>query len=141
MALAVGEQQAAGLGQRGAVADGGLGGAGAVYGGLRGADPGNDDLRFGTGSLTPEQTARPTTRPHRLVELGPGRFTAYCRSLGWEWVEYRLEPRPGSYCVMRKGDTMLLSEEQRDEGCRWRYREPNAFHRYKGRANWCFVYR
>jgi len=94
-----------------------------------------------TSTPTPEQTARPTTRPHRLVELGPGRFTAYCRSLGWEWVEYRLEPRPGSYCVMRKGDTMLLSEEQRDEGCRWRYREPNAFHRYKGRANWCFVYR
>jgi len=90
---------------------------------------------------TPEQTTRPTTRPHRLVELGPGRFTAYCKSLGWEWVEYRLEPRPGSYCVMRKGDTMLLSDAQRDEGCRWRYREPNAFHRYKGRSNWCFVYR
>lgn len=48
--------------------DGGLGGGGALRGGLLGADPWHDGLRYGTGSLTPEQTAR-AVRP-AVWELG-----------------------------------------------------------------------
>lgn len=75
------------------------------------------------------------------MEVGPGRFTDYCVSLGWEWVEYRETPTPGAYCVKRKGDTMYLSQSQRDAGCRWRYHDPKAFHRFKGKSNYCYTYR
>ncbi len=81
-----------------------------------------------------------TTSP-RLTELGPGHFTAYCQSLGWEWAEYRTTPQPGAYCIRRGGATMLLDQAQRDAGCQWRYREPKAVHRFKGKSNYCYVYR
>lgn len=74
------------------------------------------------------------------MELGGGHFTDYCVSLGWEWVEYRESPTPGAYCVKRKGDTMYLSQSQRDAGCRWRFHDPKAFHRFKGRSNYCYTY-
>jgi len=93
-----------------------------------------------TSAPTPDETTPPTTSPPRPVELGPVRLTRYCRSLGWEWAEYRTWPQPGAYCVTRRGETMPLSPEQRDEACRRRYGEPKAFHRYRGRANWCYVH-
>ncbi|GAA3508268.1 putative Ser/Thr protein kinase [Streptosporangium album] len=84
----------------------------------------------------------PTPSPARLVEVGPGNFTAYCVSLGWEWVEYRETPKPGAYCVIRKGDkTMYLSQSRRDAGCRWRYKQPGVFHRFKNKSNYCYRYR
>ncbi|MEV7802727.1 protein kinase [Microbispora sp. NPDC088329] len=86
--------------------------------------------------------AKPSPTPaRRLAELGPGHFTDYCVSLGWEWVEYRETPTPGAYCVKRKGDTMYLSQGQRDAGCRWRYHDQRAFHRFKGKSNYCYTYR
>ncbi|MGI5158356.1 serine/threonine protein kinase [Microbispora sp. CA-102843] len=86
--------------------------------------------------------AKPSPTPaRRLVELGPGHFTEYCVSLGWEWVEYRETPTPGAYCVKRKGDTMYLTQSQRDAGCRWRFHDPKAFHRFKGKSNYCYTYR
>ncbi|WP_327045527.1 serine/threonine protein kinase [Microbispora sp. NBC_01189] len=87
------------------------------------------------------EQAKPSPAPAgRLVELGGGHFTDYCVSLGWEWVEYRESPTPGAYCVKRKGDTMYLSQSQRDAGCRWRFHDPKAFHRFKGRSNYCYTY-
>ncbi|MBE3015638.1 protein kinase [Microbispora sp. NEAU-D428] len=86
--------------------------------------------------------AEPSPTPaKRVVELGPGHFTEYCVSLGWEWVEYRETPTPGAYCVKRKGDTMYLTQSRRDAGCRWRFHDPKAFHRFKGKANYCYTYR
>ncbi|WP_182906894.1 serine/threonine-protein kinase [Microbispora sp. H13382] len=86
--------------------------------------------------------ARPSPTPaKRLVELGPGHFTEYCVTLGWEWVEYRETPTPGAYCVKRKGDTMYLTQSRRDAGCRWRYPDQQAFHRFKAKSNYCFTYR
>nr|WP_271170419.1 hypothetical protein [Microbispora rosea] len=86
--------------------------------------------------------AKPSPSPAgQVVELGPGRFTAYCVSLGWEWVEYRETPTPGAYCVRRKGGTMYLDQARRDAGCRWRYHDPKAFHRFKGKSNYCYTYR
>ncbi|MEU7891123.1 protein kinase [Microbispora bryophytorum] len=86
--------------------------------------------------------AKPSPTPaKRVVELGPGRFTDYCVSLGWEWVEYRETPTPGAYCIKRKGDTMYLTQSRRDAGCRWRYHDPKAFHRFKGKSNYCYAYR
>lgn len=85
---------------------------------------------------------RPSPKPSRLVELGPGHFTDYCKSIGWEWVEYRESPQPGAYCVKNKDQaTMYLTQSQRDAGCRWRFTNPNAFHRFKGKSNYCYVYR
>ncbi|WP_249346566.1 serine/threonine-protein kinase [Microbispora sp. H11081] len=85
---------------------------------------------------------KPSPTPaRRLVELGPGHFTEYCVSLGWEWVEYRETPTPGAYCVKRKGDTMYLTQGRRDAGCRWRFHDPQAFHRFKGKSNYCYGYR
>lgn len=90
----------------------------------------------------PKPKPKPSPTPAtRVVEVGPGRFTDYCVSLGWEWVEYRETPTPGAYCVKRKGDTMYLSQSQRDAGCRWRYHDPKAFHRFKGKSNYCYTYR
>ncbi|RCG27371.1 serine/threonine protein kinase [Sphaerisporangium album] len=87
----------------------------------------------------PAPTERPTPK---TVELGPGHFTEYCVSLGWEWVEYRETPKPGAYCVKRKNDqTMYLTPAQRDAGCQWRYKDPKAFHRFKGKSNYCYVTR
>ncbi|WP_344979167.1 serine/threonine protein kinase [Streptosporangium fragile] len=84
----------------------------------------------------------PTPSPTRTAELGPGHFTAYCVTLGWEWVEYRETPQPGAYCVKRAGgQTMYLTKDQRDAGCRWRFRQPAAFHRFKGKSNYCYVLR
>jgi hypothetical protein len=97
-----------------------------------------------TTSAEPKPTVKPTAPkppPPRLVELGPGHFTAYCQSLGWEWVEYRKTPQPGAYCVMRKGQTMHLTQPQLDAGCRWRYKAPKAFHRFKSTSNYCYIYR
>ncbi|MEU6410371.1 serine/threonine-protein kinase [Microbispora sp. NPDC046933] len=86
--------------------------------------------------------AEPSPTPaERLVELGPGHFTEYCVTLGWEWVEYRETPTPGAYCVKRKGDTMYLGQSRRDAGCRWRFHDPKAFHRFKGKSNYCYAYR
>ncbi|MEV4328267.1 hypothetical protein AB0J37_39020, partial [Microbispora rosea] len=86
--------------------------------------------------------AKPSPTPaKRVVELGPGHFTDYCVSLGWEWVEYRETPTPGEYCIKRKGDTMYLTQSRLDEGCRWRYHDPKAFHRFKGKSNYCYIYR
>ncbi|WP_205826436.1 serine/threonine protein kinase [Microbispora catharanthi] len=86
--------------------------------------------------------ANPSPTPvKRVVELGPGHFTEYCVSLGWEWVEYRETPTPGAYCVKRKGDTMYLTQSRRDAGCRWRYPDPKAFHRFKNKSNYCYTYR
>ncbi|GAA4192529.1 serine/threonine protein kinase [Microbispora amethystogenes] len=88
------------------------------------------------------RSPKPSPAPAlRLVELGGGHFTEYCVSLGWEWVEYRESPTPGAYCVKRKGDTMYLSQSQRDAGCRWRFHDPKAFHRFKGKSNYCYAYR
>ncbi|MFG1751721.1 serine/threonine protein kinase [Streptosporangium sandarakinum] len=77
----------------------------------------------------------------RVAELGPGHFTQYCVTLGWEWVEYRETPRPGAYCVKRKGETMYLAGGRLDDGCRWRYREPRAFHRFRNKSNYCYILR
>ncbi|MGW0065967.1 serine/threonine protein kinase [Streptosporangium sandarakinum] len=77
----------------------------------------------------------------RVTELGPGHFTQYCVTLGWEWVEYRETPRPGAYCVKRKGETMYLAGGRLDDGCRWRYREPRAFHRFRNKSNYCYILR
>ncbi|WP_182903510.1 serine/threonine-protein kinase [Microbispora sp. H10830] len=86
--------------------------------------------------------ANPSPTPvKRVVELGPGHFTEYCVSLGWEWVEYRETPTPGAYCVKRKGDTMYLTQSRRDAGCRWRYPGQKAFHRFKNKSNYCYTYR
>ncbi|WP_432872359.1 protein kinase domain-containing protein [Microbispora rosea] len=86
--------------------------------------------------------AKPSPTPaKRVVELGPGHFTDYCVSLGWEWVEYRETPTPGEYCIKRKGDTMYLDQSRLDAGCRWRYHDPKAFHRFKGKSNYCYIYR
>ncbi|MEU3167149.1 serine/threonine-protein kinase [Streptosporangium sp. NPDC006930] len=85
---------------------------------------------------------RSSPEPARLVELGPGHFTDYCRTIGWEWVEYRKTPRPGAYCVIPKGDrTMYLTQAKRDAGCRWRFDEPKAVHRFKNSSNYCYVSR
>ncbi|WP_405140808.1 protein kinase [Sphaerisporangium sp. NBC_01403] len=90
----------------------------------------------------PSGTSSPKPPLPKLTELGPGHFTAYCQSLGWEWDEYRETPKPGSYCIKRKGDeTMYLSAGRRDAGCQWRYKTPKAFHRFKGKSNWCYIYR
>jgi eukaryotic-like serine/threonine-protein kinase len=92
----------------------------------------------------PSPSRQPSSKPSaaRLVELGPGRFTDYCVTLGWEWVEYRETPKPGAYCIKRKGDqTMYLAQSQRDAGCRWRYNQPRALHRFKGKSNYCYIYR
>ncbi|GLV53126.1 hypothetical protein TBS_36860 [Thermobispora bispora] len=100
-------------------------------------------------SATPTPSATPSPRPSprrptrypRLVELGPGHFTAYCKSLGWDWVEYRESSQPGAYCVKRRtGEVMRLTQAQLDAGCRWRYRHPRAFHRFKGKSNYCYAY-
>ncbi|GAA2639350.1 hypothetical protein GCM10010411_94440 [Actinomadura fulvescens] len=85
-------------------------------------------------------TSPPKPAPKR-VDLGPGRFSAYCQHLGWEWVEYRASPTPGAYCVMRKGQTMLLTTAQRDRGCQWRYNDPRARHYWKGKSNYCYTTR
>jgi serine/threonine protein kinase len=85
-------------------------------------------------------SATPKRSPKLVrVELGPGRFTAYCVELGWEWVEYRETPSPGAYCVMRKGDTMKLSAAQLDAGCQWRYGDSRARHFFKGKSNYCYA--
>jgi serine/threonine protein kinase len=92
----------------------------------------------------PENSPAPTPKPTptRLVELGPGHFSAYCVSLGWEWVEYRESPQPGAYCVRRKHDqTMYLTQARLDAGCRWRFDDPTAFQRFKGKSNYCYAYR
>jgi serine/threonine protein kinase len=91
----------------------------------------------------PPPSKQPSAKPSaQLAELGAGHFTPYCQKLGWEWDEYRETPKPGSYCVKRKNDeTMFLSQGQLDAGCQWRFNEPRAFHRYKGKSNWCYVYR
>jgi serine/threonine protein kinase len=92
----------------------------------------------------PSPSRQPSSKPSaaRLVELGPGHFTDYCVTLGWEWVEYRETPKPGAYCVKRKGDqTMYLAQSQRDAGCRWRFNQPRALHRFKGKSNYCYIYR
>ncbi|GAA0830249.1 serine/threonine protein kinase [Streptosporangium amethystogenes subsp. fukuiense] len=97
-----------------------------------GPEPSPGDLRPGRSSPEPASAG--------LVELGPGRFTGYCRAIGWEWVEYRKIPRPGAYCVRRKGDqTMYLTQARRDAGCRWRFDKPKAVHRFKNSSNYCYV--
>jgi hypothetical protein len=93
----------------------------------------------GSRPQTKPPTAAPTPR-HR-VELGPGHFTEYCQKLGWEWVEYRESPRPGAYCVMRKGQTMYLTQNKLDAGCQWRYGDPRARHYFKSKSNYCYAYR
>ncbi len=91
---------------------------------------------------SPTPTPKPKPTPSRLVELGPGHFTAYCESLGWEWVEYRESPRPGAYCVRHKNnESMYLTQAQLDAGCRWRFDDPAAFQRFKGKSNYCYAYR
>ncbi|WP_433498073.1 serine/threonine protein kinase [Sphaerimonospora sp. CA-214678] len=97
-----------------------------------------------TSSRPPAPTAppRPSPTPSQLVELGPGHFTDYCKSIGWEWVEYRETPQAGAYCVKNKDKaTMYLTQSQRDAGCRWRFNDPHAFHRFKGKSNYCYAYR
>lgn len=97
-----------------------------------------------TSSRPPAQTEspRPSPAPSQLVELGPGHFTDYCKSIGWEWVEYRETPQPGACCVKNKDKaTMYLTQSQRDAGCRWRFNDPHAFHRFKGKSNYCYAYR
>ncbi|GGQ30059.1 hypothetical protein GCM10010140_70220 [Streptosporangium pseudovulgare] len=92
----------------------------------------------------PSNTSKPSpsrSPQARVAELGPGHFTQYCVTLGWEWVEYRETPRPGAYCVKRKGETMYLAGGRLDDGCRWRYREPRAFHRFKNKSNYCYILR
>ncbi|MGV9538699.1 serine/threonine protein kinase [Streptosporangium sandarakinum] len=97
--------------------------------------PGGDPARTDAGaSRSPQAQAR-------VTELGPGHFTQYCVTLGWEWVEYRETPRPGAYCVKRKGETMYLAGGRLDDGCRWRYREPRAFHRFRNKSNYCYILR
>ncbi|MEV7964515.1 protein kinase [Sphaerisporangium sp. NPDC088356] len=89
----------------------------------------------------PTSTSSPKPSPE-LAELGPGHFTAYCQKLGWEYDEYRETPKAGSYCIKQKGaETLYLSASQRDAGCQWRYKASGAFHRYKGKSNWCYIYR
>ncbi|MEU9830964.1 serine/threonine-protein kinase [Streptosporangium sp. NPDC048047] len=92
-------------------------------------------------SESPKSPKPSLSRPpeRRYAELGPGHFTQYCVKLGWEWVEYRETPRPGAYCVKRKGGTMYLTGDRLDEGCRWRYRKPDAFHRFKNKSNYCYI--
>ncbi|MFC0861928.1 serine/threonine protein kinase [Sphaerimonospora cavernae] len=97
-----------------------------------------------TSSRPPAQTEppRPSPAPTQLVELGPGHFTEYCVSIGWEWVEYRETPQPGAYCVKNKDKAATyLTQSQRDAGCRWRFNDPHAFHRFKGKSNYCYAYR
>ncbi|MGH3244446.1 MAG: hypothetical protein ACRDNL_29010, partial [Spirillospora sp.] len=91
-------------------------------------------------SSKPRTSASPSRRPKPVrVELGPGHFTAYCKKLGWEWVEYRTSPSIGSYCVKRSGETMRLSSAQRDAGCQWRYGDSRARHYYNGKSNYCYA--
>ncbi|GLW10680.1 hypothetical protein Misp01_58080 [Microtetraspora sp. NBRC 13810] len=85
----------------------------------------------------PEPSA--DTSPAGLTELGPGRFTSYCKSIGWEWVENLETPELGAYCIRREGERMLLSGRQRDEACRTRFDEPRAVHRFKGKSNFCYL--
>jgi predicted Ser/Thr protein kinase len=92
----------------------------------------------GSGPRTKPSTGAPSP-PHR-VELGPGHFTAYCQKLGWEWVEYRESPQPGAYCVMRKGQTMYLTQPKLDAGCQWRFNNPRARHYFKSKSNYCYAY-
>ncbi|MFD0664802.1 hypothetical protein [Thermocatellispora tengchongensis] len=106
------------------------------------SSPPSEDFPTDPAATPSPQRPKPSPTPTRLVELGAGHFSAYCVTLGWEWVEYRETPRPGAYCVKRKNDqTMYLTQAQRDDGCRWRFKVPNAFHRFKGKANYCYVYR
>jgi len=93
-----------------------------------------------TSAPTADERTRPATSPPRLTGLGPGRFRVYCRSLGRKWAAFRISPRLRAYCVTRKGRRIPLSRAQRAEGCRWRYREPKAVHRFRGRAHRCHVH-
>ncbi|MFF5258361.1 serine/threonine protein kinase [Actinomadura viridis] len=90
---------------------------------------------------TARATKSPSQAPKQRVELGAGHFTEYCQSLGWEWVEWKDSPRPGAYCVKRKGDIMYLTAEQRDAGCRWRFKDARARHYFKGKSNYCYTMR
>ncbi|GAA3933753.1 hypothetical protein GCM10023085_13790 [Actinomadura viridis] len=90
---------------------------------------------------TARATKSPSQAPKQRVELGAGHFTEYCQSLGWEWVEWKDSPRPGAYCVKRKGDLMYLTAEQRDAGCRWRFKDARARHYFKGKSNYCYAMR
>jgi serine/threonine protein kinase len=93
------------------------------------------------GPTDSEPSKRPSPAP-TPVELGAGRFTGYCQELGWEWVEYRETPKPGAYCIKRKNDqTMPLTSSMLDAGCRWRYDNERAFHRFKGKSNYCYANR
>ncbi|WP_165969010.1 serine/threonine-protein kinase [Actinomadura sp. KC06] len=88
----------------------------------------------------PRPSASQPRRPKPVrVELGPGHFTAYCKKLGWEWVEYRTSPSTGAYCVKNSGATMKLSSAQLDAGCQWRYGDPRARHYFNGKSNWCYA--
>jgi serine/threonine protein kinase len=107
----------------------------AAAGSLSGPAPGRTS---GSGPRPKPSTNAPTPR-HR-VELGPGHFTEYCQKLGWEWVEYRESPRPGAYCVMRKGQTMYLTQDKLDAGCQWRFSNPAARHYFKNKSNYCYAY-
>ncbi|MCW2878166.1 MAG: serine/threonine protein kinase [Sphaerisporangium sp.] len=91
----------------------------------------------------PSRPSSPKPSPVKtLAGLGAGHFTAYCQKLGWEWDEYRETPKPGSYCIKRKGaETMYLTKSQLDAGCQWRFNQPRAFHRFNGKSNWCYIYR
>ncbi|RFS81808.1 serine/threonine protein kinase [Actinomadura spongiicola] len=100
-------------------------------------------------SATPRSSVKPSSKPSPTptrsrpklvrVELGAGHFSAYCVTLGWEWVEYRDAPSPGAYCVKRKGGVMKLSSAQRDAGCRWRFKDGRARHYFKGKTNYCYT--
>ncbi|MGP4022305.1 serine/threonine-protein kinase [Actinomadura sp. 3N407] len=121
------------------------GSEGRVPGASQSASPTASPQPSSTASSAPSSSPKrpgtsPTARPKPVrVELGPGRFTAYCQSLGWEWVEYRETPSTGAYCVKRKGDTMKLTSAQLDGGCRWRYDDPRARHYFKGKSNYCYA--
>ncbi|MFI0367774.1 serine/threonine protein kinase [Actinomadura sp. 1N219] len=91
-------------------------------------------------SSKPRPSASLPRRPKPVrVDLGPGHFTAYCKKLGWEWVEYRTSPSTGAYCVKNSGATMKLSAAQLDAGCQWRYGDSRARHYFNGKSNWCYA--
>ncbi|WP_344597788.1 hypothetical protein [Actinomadura vinacea] len=104
-------------------------GVGLLFAGVGGGD---DDRPGARGSRPPSRRRSPR---------GPGHFTEYCKSLGWEWVAYRETPQPGAYCVRRADDTMLLTAAQRNAGCRWRYGVPEARHYFKDKSNYCYTTR